>query len=112
MAQSVTLSSAGTATIILNPVCRTTSVLLTQSIVSASGAVQIEVTLDDPTATPAPTLSWALLSSATAMAGTTTPPLSLLYTVTSPIGGVRLNSSSAVGSSAAWTLKALQSVIS
>ena len=111
MAQSVTLSSAGTATIILNPVAKTTSVILSQTVASSLAVVQIEVTLDDPTTTPAPILSWALLSSAAAMASSVTP-LSLLYTVTSPIGGVRLNSSTAVGSSAVWTLKALQSVIS
>jgi hypothetical protein len=110
MAQSVTLSSAGTATIILNPVSRTTSVVLTNTLGSSQSVVQIEVTLDDPTTTPAPTLAWALLSSASAMTSSTA--LSLLYTVTSPIGGVRLNSSGLIGSSTVFTLKALQSVIS
>lgn len=110
MAQSAILSSAGTATIILNPVARTTSVTLVQTTTgSASSVIQVELTLDDPTTTPAPTMSWVLLSSAAAMTSSTS--LSLLYTVTSPIGGVRLNSSALVASSASFTLKALQSVI-
>lgn len=111
MAQVVTLSSAGTATMILNPVARTTSVLLSQSVASSSSTVSIEVTLDDPTSTPAPTLAWALLSSGAQMSSSVAA-LSLLYTVTAPIGGVRLNASSVVASSVVYTLKALQSVIS
>lgn len=111
MAQSVTLSSAGTAVIILNPVARTTSVMLSQGTIASSlGVIQVDVSLDDPTTTPAPTLTWALLSSAAAMV--TSTPLALLYTVTSPIGAVRLNSTTAIASSASWTLKTLQSVIS
>jgi hypothetical protein len=37
-------------------------------------------------------------------------PLSVVYTVLSPIGMVRINSSATAASSNTWTLKALQSV--
>lgn len=111
MAQSAILSSAGTATIILNPTAKATTVGLVQTTTgSASSVIQVEMTLDDPTTTPAPTMAWFLLSSGTAMTSSTS--LSLIYTVTSPIGGVRLNSSAVVASSASFTLKALQSIVS
>lgn len=50
MAQSVTLSSAGTATIMLNPVAKSTTVMLTQTLGSSQAVVQLDLTLDDPTA--------------------------------------------------------------
>jgi hypothetical protein len=106
MAQSVTLSSVGTATIILNPVYKSTSVMLTGG-GSSAGTVQIEMTLDDPTIAGGPSLSWGLLSSGTAMLSSNVS--SLVYTVLSPIGGVRINSS-ANGGLGTWTLKALQAV--
>ena len=110
MAQSVTLSSVGTATMFLNPVAKSTTVLLSASLASTIGVVQIEVSLDDPTILGGPSATWALLSSATAMVGTATVALSALYTVLGPVGGVRLNSSTVTTSSATFTLKALQSV--
>jgi len=110
MAQSVTLSSVGTATIVLNPVAKSTSVLLSASVASSLSVVQIEMSLDDPSAPGAPALTWALLSSATAMVGSSVTVLSAVYTVLSPIGAVRLNSSTVTASSATFTLKALQSV--
>lgn len=106
MAQSVTLSSAGTATMILNPVAKSTTVLLTATSGSSGGFITVELTLDDPTTTPSPTIAWGSLSSAAAI--TSSNVTSLLWTVLSPIGGVRLNSSG-VGN-ASFTLKALQSV--
>lgn len=106
MARTVTLSSVGTATLILDPTARTTSVALT---VPSSGVTSVEVTLDDPTTTPAPTLTWTLLSSAAAMASSTVGTAGLLYTVLAPIGGVRLNSSTN-GAGGTFTLKVLQSV--
>ena len=105
MAKTVTLSSAGTATMFLDPVPRTTSVLLT---FPSSGTVSVEVSLDDPTTTPAPTIAWALLSSAAQMISSNATG-GLLYTVLSPIGGLRLNASSDSGGGT-FTLKALQSV--
>lgn len=106
MAQVATLSSVGTAAIILNPVAKSTTV---QLIFPSSGVISVEVTLDDPTLVGGSSLTWSLLSSAAAMqsstAGTTA---GLLYTVLSPIGGVRLNSTS--GSTGTFILKALQSI--
>lgn len=105
MAQSTTLSSVGTASIFLNPVARSTTVLLSAGTAGSTGAVTVELTLDDPTVIPAPTVTWALLSSGSAMLSSNVT--SLVYTVLSPIGGVRINSTA---NNNTWTLKALQSV--
>lgn len=109
MARTVTLSSAGTATIVLDPNMRTTSVLISASIASTTAATAtIEMSLDDPTTTPAPTLTWAPLSSAV-LGSSVTGIAAATYTVLSPVGAVRINSTVG-GSSNVWTLKALQSV--
>ncbi len=107
MAQSVSLSTTGTATMFLNPVAKSTTVLLSASIQSSVSVVQVELSLDDPTIPGGPSATWALLSSATAMSSFSA---GLVYTVLSPIGGLRLNSTSMAGSSTTYTLKALQSV--
>lgn len=106
MAQSVTLSSVGTAAMVLNPLAKSTTVQLT---VPSSGVCQIEVSLDDPSIPGGPTSTWTLLSSATAMPSSTVGAAGLLYTVLSPVGQVRLNST-AVITGGTFTLKALQSV--
>src|SRR5258705_886278 len=107
MAQSVSLSTTGTATMILNPLAKSTTVLLSASVISTGvSTVTIEMALDDPTILGGPASTWATLSSATALSSFT----SLVYTVLSPIGGVRLNSSAMQGSSTVYTLKALQAV--
>lgn len=109
MAQSITLSaSAGTATMILNPVLKSTTVLLSGSLAGSSGAVQIEMTLDDPTIVNGPALTWGLLSSGTAMLSSNVVA-GIVYTVLSPIGGVRINST-ANNTANTFTLKALQSI--
>lgn len=110
MAQTVTLSSVGTATIILNPVAKSTTVALSASVASSLTVAQIDMTLDDPTTTPAPTIQWVLLSSAAAMVGSSVTVLQAVYTVLSPIGGVRINSTTVTASSATFTMKVLQSV--
>jgi len=110
MAQTVTLSSVGTATIVLNPVAKSTTVQLTTVLGSSLSTVQIDMSLDDPTTTPAPTMTWALLSSAATMGSSLIAGVGLVYTVLSPIGAVRINSTANAGSSASFTLKALQSV--
>lgn len=108
MAQSVTLaSSAGTAAIVLNPVARTTTVMLSQSVATSTGVIQIDVSLDDPSIPGGPATTWALLSSAAAMTSSTVG--SLIYTVLTPIAQVRLNST-ANNTANTFTLKALQSV--
>ncbi len=106
MAQSVTLSSVGTAAMALNPVAKSTTLQLT---VPSSGTVQIDVSLDDPTIPGGPTTTWTLLSSAASMPSSTVGTAGLLYTVLTPIAQVRLNST-AVVSGGTFTLKALQSV--
>lgn len=106
MAQVTSLSSTGTATIVLDPVPRTTSCILTVTSGSSGGVVTVEASLDDFSATPAPTATWAPISSGSAMLSSNVT--GYLYTVLSPIGGVRINST-AIGN-ATFTLKALQSV--
>jgi hypothetical protein len=111
MAQTVTLSSAGTATIILNPLAKSTTVMLSASIASSNTAAQIEMSLDDPTIPGGPTATWALMSSASGMVGSSaTSALAVVYTILSPIAAVRINSSATAASSNTWTLKALQSI--
>jgi hypothetical protein len=112
MAQSISLSSAGTATIVLNPVVKSTTVAASVTATS-SGVFQIEVSLDDPTIPGGPTATWAVLSSAAAMVSSTVLSSAgnngaVLYTVLSPVGMVRLNSTTWGAGSA--TLKALQSI--
>lgn len=107
-AQQTTLSSVGTSNpIILNPVAKATTLILTVSS-CAVGTIQIDATLDDPSTTPPPTLTWAVISSGAAMTSSNTVwPNGLIYTILSPIGGVRINSSVIANVA---TLKALQSV--
>ena len=111
MAQTVTLSTTGTATMVLNPVAKATTVIISASINSSVSVVQIEMSLDDPTVLGGPTATWGLLSSATAMSSFSgSSGSALTYTVLSPIAQLRLNSTSMAGSSTVYTLKALQSV--
>lgn len=105
MAQSVTLSSVGTATIVLNPLAKSTTVLLSGATAASTGAVQIDMSLDDPTIPGGPTATWAVLSSGAAMLSSNVT--TLVYTVLSPIGMVRINSTA---NNNTWTLKALQSI--
>jgi hypothetical protein len=96
---------------ILNPVAKSTTVILTQpSVGSSLSVVQIEMSLDNPTdpGVTSANMTWALLSSGTAMLSSIS--LSLVYSVLSPVAAVRLNSSAIVASSGTFTLKALQSV--
>lgn len=110
MAQSVTLSSAGTATMILNPVAKATTVMLSQTNGSSFATVQIDMSLDDPSqlGVTSASMTWALLSSAATMLSSNTSA-GLVYTVLSPICAVRINST-LLSSQATFTLKALQSV--
>lgn len=107
MAQTVSLSTTGTAAMVLNPVAKSTTVIISASVQSSLSVVQIEASLDDPTIPGGPTATWALISSATAMSSWSA---ALIYTVLTPIAQVRLNSTTMVGSSTVYTLKALQSV--
>jgi hypothetical protein len=108
MAQVTTLSSVGqSAAINLNPTAKQTTLILTLSS-SAASVVDIQASLDDPSTTPAPTVTWATISSATAMSGATLfDGRGYTLTIVSPLGGVRINSTASAGT---YTLKALQSV--
>lgn len=115
MAQSVTLSSAGTATMIVNPLAKSTTVLLSATNGSSFATVMIEMSLDDPTApgVTSANMTWALLSSAAAMTSSlinsSVSSPGLIYTVLSPINALRINST-LLSSLATFTLKALQSI--
>lgn len=116
MAQSVTItvSTAATTqtlgTIIVNPVAKSTTVLWTATSGSSAYAL-LEMSLDDPTIVGGPTTTWAPLSSGT-ISSSNMAATPLVYTILSPIGGVRINSTTgSTGATAAtFTLKALQSV--
>ncbi len=108
-AQSTTISSLGVSpVIILNPVLKTTTLQVTGNGSSGAG-VFVQFTLDDPTTTPAPTISWANLSSAIIVSTGAGVDANTIYTVLSPLGGLRLSSSNAITGSGI-TLKSLQSV--
>jgi len=44
---------------ILNPVAKSTTVILSGAVAASSGGVQIELTLDDPTIVGGPSITWA-----------------------------------------------------
>lgn len=104
-----TLSSAGVSTaIILDPVKKATTIQLTATS-GSSGTNFIQYTLDDPTAQPTPTVTWANLSSAIASSAVdTTVPGGVIVTVLSPLGGLRISSSTYT--SGTISLKALQTI--
>lgn len=110
MAQSTSISSVGTSPgIVLNPVAKNTTFLLTASS-SAVASFTIWATLDDPTTTPAPTQTWAVISSAVGITSSNTAfDTGYMLTVLAPLGGARIVSS-VNASSITLTLKALQSV--
>jgi hypothetical protein len=114
-ALTVTLSSAGVSpsVIILNPVLKATSVQL--SVTAGSiGTNFIQYTLDDPTQQQTlgvfTTPVWANLSSAVTSAGIdpATGQGGIMYSVLTPIGGLRISSSTYTGGTV--TLKALQAI--
>jgi len=106
MAQTITLSSVGTAQMVLNPVAKSTTFLLTSGTASSLGTAVIDISLDDPSSYPAPTMTWATISSATL--GSSVVTVAVTYTVLSPVGAARINSTTT--GAGTWTLKALQSV--
>jgi len=113
-AQSVSLSSAGTSpsVIVLNPVLKATTVQLT--VTTGSSATNfIQYTLDDPTQQASAgvftTPVWANLSSA--IASSAIDPAGgagIMYSVLTPIGGLRISSSTYT--SGTITLKSLQAI--
>jgi len=106
MAQVTTLSSVGVSgAIVLNPTAKATTVQLTVSATS-SGNLYIQYTLDDPSTTPAPTMTWAMLSSN--LTSSNVEGVGVTYTVLSPLGGLRISSTAVTTTTV--TLKALQAV--
>lgn len=116
MAQSVTIltstTAAQTGTLVLNPVSKSTTVIMTSTTAagSSNATIQIEFSLDDPSALGYTSATWATLSSGTAMSASAAVT-GLTYTVLSPVGMVRLNSTSgSTTTTYSFNLKALQSV--
>lgn len=100
-------STNGSASMILNPTAKATTVQL-QLAAASTGAVTLNLTLQDPSALGSPTAIWTLLSSGAAM--TTSAVFAnggLVYTVLSPIGGLQVVSTNNNGT---IYLSALQSV--
>jgi hypothetical protein len=94
--------------IMLNPVLKATSVQLT--VTTGSSATNfVQYTLDDPTQPGGVTAVWANLSSAIASSAVDPAGGSgILYSVLTPIGGLRISSSTYT--SGTITLKSLQAV--
>lgn len=107
-AQLTSLASAGTATaIICDPVKKATTVQATVTSGGSAASLFIQFTLDDPTSVTGSSVVWANLSSALTSSGLDTAG-GIIYSVLSPIGGLRL--SSTTFTSGTVTLKSLQSV--
>jgi len=109
MAQFTTLTScANSVAIILDPKLKTTTMTVTVSTGATGSQGFVQVTLDDPTSTPSPTITWANVSSA--ISSSASDGVGVIYTMLSPVGGVRY---SLIGSTqtvaGTVTLKALQS---
>lgn len=108
MAHTTTLSSLGvSAAIILNPVPKATTVQVTVASGSSGANVFLQYTLDNPSNAATPSVTWAALSSAIVSSNADLLG-GVTYTMLSPIGGLRLSSTTAV--TGTITLKALQSV--
>lgn len=108
--RTVLLSSAGTATMGLNPVSKSTTFTLTTASCS-SGFFTVQYALGDPSAPGYAGARWAPLSSAAAIAssGLSTSPLS--WTLFGPVAQARIYSSAwDISTAATMVLKALQSV--
>lgn len=115
MAQSITLTATSSLVVttpsamVLDPTKRSTTAVLTSVFGSTGSTVQVEFSLDDPSIPGGPASTWALLSSAGAMASSQVNGLS--WTVLSPIAQLRINSTSLSSAPyTVFTLKALQSV--
>lgn len=111
MAQTATLTSCGTSSVIdLNPNAKETVMQLTVS-AGSTGATTIQVSLDDPNGALGVT-TWGSLSSAVNSSGI--DGIGATYTVLSPISAVRLSGVTTSSSGGVFigtsTLKVIQSV--
>lgn|SRR5512143_3145212 len=118
MAQTtVTQTSTGfSGAIYLNPIYKQTVIQVTQASSIASGTSSgtsfVQFTLDDPSITPSPSVTWSNLSSGI-NSSSIDGGIGGTWSVLSPLGGLRLAviSSTTTGVvNASLTLKALQSV--
>lgn len=108
--RTTTLSSVGTSgALFLDPTSKATTIQLSAA-ANSSFDVTLQVTLDDPASLPPPTVVWTGLSTTHYSSATGLAADGLFLTVLSPIGGLRISSSTMAGSSVALTLKVLQSV--
>ncbi len=108
MAKVTTLSSLGTSTpIMLDPVPKSTTIQVTVASGSSGSNIFAQFTLDDPSA-PGTTVTWSNLSSAIVSSNADLNGAGATYTMLSPVGGLRLSSTTAVTGTV--TLKALQAV--
>jgi hypothetical protein len=107
MTRATTLSSVGvSASLMLDPKAKSTVLTLTSLTTTSSLDATVWVTLDtDPTVTP----TWALLSSIHYSSIDIELGGGVTLTVLSPIGGVRIASTTIVAGETI-TLKALQSI--
>ena len=115
MSTTMTTSAAQSSTIVLNPVSKSTTLVLTSSGTFAAGSsnstIQIEASAGDPSLFGGPSLTWATISSATAMPASAVQNIPLTYEILGNYGAVRLNSTTAsTGAAMSFTLQALQSV--
>ncbi len=118
MAQTTaTLSSTGfSAAIYLTPYAKQTVIQVSQASSIASGTSSgtsfVQFTLDDPSVTPAPSVTWCNLSSGI-NSSSIDGGIGATYSVVSPLSGLRMAvvSSTTTGVvNAALTLKAIQSI--
>lgn len=106
MARATLLSSLGTSTpLMLDPVRKSTTIQVTVASGSSGSNIFAQYTLDTPTVVDT-SITWANLSSA--IVSSNADGIGVTYTMLSPIGGLRLSSTTAVTGTV--TLKALQSV--
>lgn len=108
MARTTTLSSLGVSVpIMLDVSSKTTTIQVTVASGSSGSNIFAQFTLDDPSTTPPPSVAWSNLSSAI-VSSQADNGVGAIYTVLSPLGGLRLSSTTAVNGTI--ILKALGAV--
>lgn len=108
--RTTTLSSVGTSTaLILDPTSKVTCVQLSATLTASCDAT-IQVTLDDLNPSSTVSVAWTGLSTTHYSSVNTLAADGVFLTILAPVGGLRISSSAMAGSSAAFTLKALQSI--
>ena len=106
------ITPATSGILAVNPVARSTTVILSAAVTSSTaGTGYVEYSLDDPSIPGGPAMTWALLSSATALLSSVISAAPYSWTILSPIGALRVNSTGgSTGGVTVFTMKALQSI--